>query len=903
MPSGGDPRDKRPDESTEDLAVARTIPSDPGGGATRFSSSPSVAPSSPSASRADAELLGGRYEVLGELGRGAEGIVYRARDIKADAIVALKLLPHDDDSEARLQRFRRELQMARKVTHPNVVRIYDLVELPGRFGLSMELVDGEPLDDRIARGPLGAQEIVALALDLARALAAAHAAGVLHRDLKPGNVLLRRRDGSAVVTDFGVSRALEDDDAPVSSASDGRQLRLTATGAIIGTPLYMAPEQLDGGGDVGPAADVFAFGLVVFEAATGRRLHDANTLGELRRLRRESRAPPLGSVRRGLPRRLSDAVNRALSPGARDRFPSGVELLAALDPLAKESWWTPRRVGVVGLAAVAGAAALAFALAHRQAHVSSTPAPAATVRSPFPLRLADDRRRITHGECEEGPVFTRDGRAVLYDGTVGPDSFIYRLDLDGGEPVQLTRVLGWDTDVQPSPDGTRFAFGRNEGAEKSVYVAPLDGHEPPRMLVRDALSPNWSRDGHGLWVASRSRTVEVDAETGTPLRTLEAPPGVTMGPTMEAADGVLLSMVFRATETNSSLGTFSADGAFRTLLDRPVKMAVLTPDRRDAIVEVARVDNGAELIDAPLDGSPAMQIPAGGLSPDGSMAFSADGKRLVWSTCGGKWNMSLIDAGGHFVPFAGEEGETTAMDAIPGTGDVAIVSTRGDKPEPWVVDASGQRPARVIPVGSLRPTSIAVSHDGSLFAIASEHGIYVGSLEGDPHLRQLTSDPVDAAPSFRFGDRQLLFTRILAERGHRVMTVPVGGGDSASLLDAGSDAASSSPNEDRVVYLAGSGGTLVPMIWDARSGASRALSSALATGTYSSPRFSPDGRRVALVRSSGELVEVDVATGSVVRAIDASKAQELYDPTYSRAGLLILRLSWSGNLWMADLLP
>ena len=135
------------------------------------------------------------------------------------------------------------------------------------------------------------------------------------------------------------------------------------------------------------------------------------------------------------------------------------------------------------------------------------------------------------------------------------------------------------------------------------------------------------------------------------------------------------------------------------------------------------------------------------------------------------------------------------------------------------------------------------------------------------------------------------------------MTVPVGGGDIASLLDAGSDAASSSPNEDRVVYLAGSGGTLVPMIWEARSGASRALSSALATGTYSSPRFSPDGRRVALVRSSGELVEVDVATGSVVRAIDASKAQELYDPTYSRAGLLILRLSWSGNLWMADLLP
>ena len=93
--------------------------------------------------------------VLAEVGRGAEGVVYRARDLKADAIVALKLLQQDEGSDERLQRFRRELQMARKVTHPNVVRIYDLVELPGRFGLSMELVDGEPLDARIARGKLG----------------------------------------------------------------------------------------------------------------------------------------------------------------------------------------------------------------------------------------------------------------------------------------------------------------------------------------------------------------------------------------------------------------------------------------------------------------------------------------------------------------------------------------------------------------------------------------------------------------------------------------------------------------------------------------------------------------------------------------------------------------------------
>jgi len=199
------------------IASARTLPSVPGPESTGpkdavIASADTMlaeqsAPSLPRLPQEGGEVLGNRYEILGELGRGGEGVVYRARDLKADTIVALKLLQEDEGSKSRLQRFRRELQMARKVTHPNVVRIHDLVELPGRFGLSMELVEGEALVDRLERGPLSRDEVVRLAIDLARALAAAHQAGVTHRDLKPGNVLLRASDGHAVVTDFGVSRA------------------------------------------------------------------------------------------------------------------------------------------------------------------------------------------------------------------------------------------------------------------------------------------------------------------------------------------------------------------------------------------------------------------------------------------------------------------------------------------------------------------------------------------------------------------------------------------------------------------------------------------------------------------------------------------------------------------------
>ncbi|HTQ45364.1 MAG TPA: serine/threonine-protein kinase, partial [Polyangiaceae bacterium] len=153
------------------------------------------------------EILGGRYRVVEELGRGGQGVVLRAVDLKADVVVALKLIGQGSSSESKLRSFRRELKMARKITHPGVVRIYDLVEMPGRFALSMEWVDGKSLDERLERtGPMDSREIIALALDLTRALAAAHAAGVTHRDLKPANILLRAESGRAVVTDFGISR-------------------------------------------------------------------------------------------------------------------------------------------------------------------------------------------------------------------------------------------------------------------------------------------------------------------------------------------------------------------------------------------------------------------------------------------------------------------------------------------------------------------------------------------------------------------------------------------------------------------------------------------------------------------------------------------------------------------------
>ncbi len=287
---------------------------------------------------APGEVLAERWELLEVLGRGGMGTVYRARDRVSDEEVAIKLLrPIDHDSEEMVERFRRELKTARRVLHPGVVRLHDLFRVGDRLALSMELVLGETLATRLHRsGPLGAGELGELALDLARALAAAHRAGIVHRDIKPSNIILSRGSGRPVITDFGISRMAHD---PPSLEGPGpaeaarvipRGLgALTETGQILGTPLYMAPEQFDGRA-VGPPADVYALGLVLFEAATGRRPHDGDEPVELLMQRVQADVPPLAEQRPEVPAKLAEVVDRCLRRAPEDRFASGIELRAAL---------------------------------------------------------------------------------------------------------------------------------------------------------------------------------------------------------------------------------------------------------------------------------------------------------------------------------------------------------------------------------------------------------------------------------------------------------------------------------------------------------------------------------------------------------------------------------------------
>jgi eukaryotic-like serine/threonine-protein kinase len=265
-------------------------------------------------------VLAGRYQVVAQLGKGGMGEVYRADDRRLGQPVALKFLPaalakHPD----RLERLVDEVRIGRQVSHPNVCRLYDIVEADGDHFVVMEYVDGEDLASLLRRiGRLPADKALEIARDICAGLAAAHDKGVIHRDLKPANVMVDGR-GHARIADFGLATLA--DRGP--------------TGQVWGTPAYMAPEQFNGA-PASPRSDVFALGLVLYEAFTGKRAYDGNSVEELRTQHADSAPPSMSSAARDIDPAVERVIHLCLARDPEQRPDSARAVLAALpggDPL------------------------------------------------------------------------------------------------------------------------------------------------------------------------------------------------------------------------------------------------------------------------------------------------------------------------------------------------------------------------------------------------------------------------------------------------------------------------------------------------------------------------------------------------------------------------------------------
>jgi len=257
----------------------------------------------------------GPYEILAPLGAGGMGEVYRATDTKLGRDIALKVLPaemaHDPE---RLARFRREAKALAQLDHPNIVTIHSVEECDGVHFLTMQLVEGQPLDRLIPASGLPIEQIVEIASALGDALAAAHEKGIVHRDLKPANVMVSN-EGRVKVLDFGLAkdvRAANPGDATLTSASQ------TQVGVVMGTPAYMSPEQTSGR-PLDHRTDIFSLGIVLHEMATGRRPFEGSSSAELVSAILRDTPPSVTDLRPDLPSDLARIIRRCLEKDPRHR--------------------------------------------------------------------------------------------------------------------------------------------------------------------------------------------------------------------------------------------------------------------------------------------------------------------------------------------------------------------------------------------------------------------------------------------------------------------------------------------------------------------------------------------------------------------------------------------------------
>ncbi|HMF10641.1 MAG TPA: serine/threonine-protein kinase, partial [Thermoanaerobaculia bacterium] len=278
----------------------------------------------------------GPYEVLSPLGAGGMGEVYRARDPRIGRDVAVKVLPSDlaEDTE-RLRRFERETRAAGALNHPNILAIYDAGTDRGVPYLVSELLEGNTLDSVIGGSSLPQRKAVEYAVQIARGLAAAHEKGIVHRDLKPANLFVTR-DGGVKILDFGLARVVR----PAAPGEDLTQeptiTHETETGVVLGTPVYMSPEQA-GGLQADSRSDIFALGAVLYEMLAGKRPFRGATTIEVMSSILKEQPPPIAEINPSVSPALEMIVSRCLEKNPHDRFQSARDLSFALEAVLTSS--------------------------------------------------------------------------------------------------------------------------------------------------------------------------------------------------------------------------------------------------------------------------------------------------------------------------------------------------------------------------------------------------------------------------------------------------------------------------------------------------------------------------------------------------------------------------------------
>jgi hypothetical protein len=724
------------------------------------------------------EVAIGRFVGLDVLGTGGMGIVYSASDPDLDRKVALKLTAGDLPGNVRA-RLLREAQAMARIDHPNVIKVYEVGTHADGVYVAMELAKAGTLRSWLKHKPRTQREVIGVFAQAGRGLVAAHSVGLIHRDFKPDNVLMTTHE-TAKVSDFGL--VVEQDEqevarsgaAPTEIASHATplSLKLTRTGAVMGTPTYMAPEQFRG--EIATArTDQFAFCVALCEALYGQRPFSGSTFERLaanvlagRVMTRPATAPAW----------LWRIIARGLAGDPAARFPSMDALLAEL---ARDRSRRRRRL----LAAAGAAAAIVSAGAIVATRESHAPEVAMVVRS---------IRNLT-GEpgCEEYPSFTPDGREIVFDGVIDNDIELQAIAIDSGARRRLTNSPGWDLGAVVSPDGRHVAYV-HAGRELRVVGIEGDAAAPPRTIAPLRGFPTWARNGDLLYCGVDGQIWRAPLD-GSPTSVARLPTDHIAYFIDEFPDGELVLAIRSRAQTSSALAMAHArPGGVAEPYAPPWETLDSSYVRVDAdgrgVYYVAPTPSGLPKLHwrARAGGEPV--VLEGTQPMTNSFAVARSGRQLVFSTCDSKQLVGRIRAAG-FESLAGLRADwnPSTFATLPGDGLIVTAFRSADsEPHLWKVTPGGGE--QVVAAPAKHP---AVSADGEQLAwsgLAPAPGIYVRAMAGGA-TRRLTDHDDDENPAFSHDGARVLFSR-----GGRVHAVPVAGGPEVAVTPPGVVAFAAAPD-------------------------------------------------------------------------------------------------------------
>jgi len=771
------------------------------------------------------------YRVVSRLGKGGMGEVFLAQDSNLSRPVALKILsPRFAEDPSRVRRFTNEAKTIATLSHPNIAHVYDLGEWDGALFIAMEYVEGQTLASRMASGACSIKEILAIGIQIADALAEAHEKGVVHRDVKPANVMLTER-GFVKVLDFGLAKVLREEDE--SEFTNAATIDATDPGTIVGTIQYMSPEQALGHA-VDHRSDIFSLGSVLYEMATGSRAFPGNTPAAVYSALLHDPPPAPSSVRAEIPPELDRILARALEHDPNLRYQTAADLTADLRRLRRDLNAGPpteafKRSEVAPLKRSNRRWALIASIFVVLVVAASW---WATARKPSRPPLQAVPLTALPG-VESQPSFSPDGNQVAFfwNSETEKNWDIYVKVLDSATQLRLTDNTATDFSPAWSPDGKQIAFLRQGDYAAAFYViSPIGGLERkltdvhPDRASLDAPFEAWSPDGAELVITDRESSGEpmslyvFSPATGAKRRLTTPPPK----------------------STGDSSPCFSPDGK-QVMFVRTTSLAVqdlyvvpfaggvpkrLTSDNRRIFGSVWDPADGRIILSSGRGGPTRLWRFA---PPEGKfeqiqnvgegasyLAISRKGNHLAYTR-------SYIDTNVWRYPLSKPSAvpkrliSSTRHEQRPvysPQGDrIAFASNRSGSWEIWVADREGQNAFKLTSQDGPATGSPAWSPDGKLIAFDSRPqgnpDIFIAGADGGTPRRLTTEPSQEIVPSWSHDGKWVYF---VSDRSgsYQLWKMPASGGDAVQLTRQGGFHGIESPDGKYVYYAKATGG---PGLW------------------------------------------------------------------------------------------